>query len=60
MSTIGLCCRCRAPSERTVPVVRGCIRKLPQCRGLELADALAADAEFGGEAVGRCSGPAST
>jgi len=49
--TIGLCCRCRAPPERTVPVVRGRTPKLLQCRDLELADALPADAKFGGEAV---------
>jgi hypothetical protein len=34
VSTIGLCCRCRAPPERTVPVVRSRTRKLLQCRGL--------------------------
>ncbi len=49
--TIGLCCRYRAPSERTVPIVCGRASKLPQCRGLKLADTLAADAKFGGKAV---------
>ena len=35
--------RCRAPAQRAVPVVRGCTGQLLQRRGLELADALAAD-----------------
>ena len=51
MGALRLCGRCGAPAQRAVTVVRGRTGQLQQRRRLELADALAADAELGGEAV---------
>jgi hypothetical protein len=43
--------RCRTPTLRAVPVVRGGTGQLLQRRGLQLTDALAANAKLGCEAV---------